>query len=621
MPPYTAETKAALAPATAASAVIPEDAAVPILLHPLVLLSVSDHVTRTDYLDYRSRARAAAGGSGSGELHTGHAPVMGVLLGLKAGDGGGSNSSTNNNAGGGAAGTSSGGAGAAVELVMSFEVVFKGSDTMDDLEDLRLPQPTDADLAAIATLASATGNTTATIGSQQLARQWYAAQVDWEAVREKREKLAEVSPEYEVVGWYTVGEALGDLAACASVHDNMCRLFGRANASSDNSTATAAAAAAGDDDDTAAAGRMLVLMVNPEPTGMGSAALPVHLYEAQLLHGKQAAGGASALVVALPQSSSHPAAGNDNEETTAAMTTAAVAFKPVRFQLESEEIEHIAMDAALNIELAAALQVQSQSQQQQHSGGGGGGGYATSRRGGNGGPFSTVLDGSLVTQAMHCGAAMRPGIARARRSLLLLRLRVALAAAYLDRVAAGGGGNEEEEQTAVVAAARGDWRGGPAGGVAGLTSADADALRQLGLAACQLSGTVPPTAAAAVHDHQREAGIEEPTVVASTSTTTTTAPTTALSRELGATLATALLALETQVAVSLAALARAHTDVAFHAHHQAAQLLEEDRVEEAEAAGRGGNSMSMGGPRGHGAPRHRERGGGGRRPRAGLGFD
>lgn len=420
-----------------------EDPTSPVHLHPLLLLNISDHVTRMDYISYLRRRRLstpapspqansaepnadtasaaptsckddAPGVSSSAteaEAATSLAPVLGILFGRQE------NGTT--------------------EIITSYEVVFRG----DMGEEVDIPHPPTDSLVhhPPTSVFALEHNRTEEVGwsPMQARRRWYVEQVDWEAVRNKRDRLMDVYPENHVVGWYTVGDRVGDLVACAELHRRLCNVFTGAEEST-----------------------LLSVLFNPLPPAAQSG-LPVHVFEMHLLRQQRIGGakepplrkedavlaasreGRSTWRVCMPPA---PTATEEGEDEGVASATASaavstttaseavedvVAFVNVRFAVQSEELEHISVDAAVNVDSDAAKEAPHTAALiaaiNERVGGGGGDGLLS----------SSAVNASLIAQALQQGAHLRPNIARLRRSLLMLRQRITLLVAYLEAVQSG----------------------------------------------------------------------------------------------------------------------------------------------------------------------------------------
>ncbi|KEG06839.1 COP9 signalosome complex subunit 6 [Trypanosoma grayi] len=248
-----------------------EEPPLPVRLHPLVILNVTQHVTR---MQQRQRAGAAV--------------VLGVLLGRTAQDG-------------------------ATEITTSYEAV--GCEPV----------------AAATTTTSSSGSNSDS---------WC---VDWVAVQRKKERLAEVFPELSVVGWYGVGGTREDVVQCSSVtHVALCEAF----------------------DDTSN-GMMFALMVDWAPP-VELATLPVHLFEATILHTHHEEQQRQLHIdeqrqwqdAQRPQNRDCDRRTSDPARTArgssriiaaaAGIPGLVVELTKIRFLLESDEIAQVAVDAAMN---------------------------------------------------------------------------------------------------------------------------------------------------------------------------------------------------------------------------------------------------------------------------------
>ncbi|ORC86842.1 COP9 signalosome complex subunit 6 [Trypanosoma theileri] len=231
--------------------------------------------------------------------------------------------------------------------------------------------------------------------------------VDWAAVKHKRERLAEVSPELAVVGWYSVGGTSEDLVrSCSCVHMALCNTF-----------------------DDLSSGMMFALMVDCAPPAE-LATLPVHLFEATILHDPKQQqqcplGEETGLLPRRNNSSSNSSNSNINTANTNTNTSTSsisritvndtgmpglsVGLTKIKFLLDSDEITQAGMTAAMN-------------------------------------NVSAGCQGSSVA-----AVAVTPQLHRIEQSLRLLKQRIVLVVEYLKAVESGRIADPDPEVLRLVA--------------------------------------------------------------------------------------------------------------------------------------------------------------------------
>ncbi|KAG8341855.1 putative JAB1 Mov34 MPN PAD 1 ubiquitin protease Maintenance of mitochondrial structure and function [Trypanosoma vivax] len=162
--------------------------------------------------------------------------------------------------------------------------------------------------------------------------------IDWPAVKRKRERLVEVYPELTVVGWYGIGGLQSDLIRCCSnIHVPLCETFEEVHDK-----------------------RIFSLMLDPSPRSELTP-LPAHIFEVNVLYDydhsleqdRDAARCESGSLMGsgAPFNGSAVKIRSRNSRLVVAATNRtglAVELKHVQFIMDSDEIIHTGLDAALN---------------------------------------------------------------------------------------------------------------------------------------------------------------------------------------------------------------------------------------------------------------------------------